>query len=271
MTEQEFMLTSILCCRRVDLYAEDRALTPDQQFQFGEMKRRRRQGEPLQYILGKCDFMGQPFAVDPRVLIPRPETELLVDYVIQKLRSQPSFQGNSSKVINILDLGTGSGNIAITLAKHISGAHVTAVDIDARALTVARQNAISAGVGDKIEFLCEDMRCYFQRAGESNRAYDVIISNPPYIPTNQLTDLPEDVRREPVLALNGGIDGLDFYRSIIHYSHQILSPEGFLCFEIGDGQRQGINLIFQEYTSYGVPEEHKDYVQTDRFIVVQRH
>ena len=260
MTENEWMLTSVLDCRRVDLAVNKGELTPVQRSRYDQMQFLRAQGEPLQYIIGQCDFMGISLSVDWRALIPRPETEILVDLTIEKIRTLPK------KVRNVLDLGVGSGNITVALLKYFIDMNVTAVDISDDALALAAKNAMANNVEQKIEFLNDDMTLYMKKAARQDKKFDGIISNPPYIPTGQLAQLSDDVRREPRLALDGGDDGLRFYRSIIEYGWQLLTANGFLVMEIGDGQREGIEKIFAQYPQYGEIKFYKDYVGTQRIV-----
>ncbi|MCK5081894.1 MAG: peptide chain release factor N(5)-glutamine methyltransferase [Candidatus Omnitrophica bacterium] len=260
MTENEWMLTSVLDCRRVDLAVNKGELTPFQRSRYDQMRFRRAQGEPLQYIIGQCDFMGIPLSVDRRALIPRPETEILVDLTIEKIRAMPK------KALNVLDLGVGSGNITVALLRYFTEMNVTAIDISDDALALAVKNATANNVEQRIEFLNNDMVLYMKEAIRQGEKFDVIVSNPPYIPTGQLAQLPDDVRREPRLALDGGDDGLRFYRSIIEYGWQFLTANGFLVMEIGDGQREGIEKIFAQYPQYGEIKFYKDYVGTQRIV-----
>jgi len=264
MTENELMMTSILDCDRVDLIVRPKELTPDQKTRYDQMKVLREEGEPLQYILGQTDFMGTILSVDKRVLIPRPETEILVELAIEKsgaLREKDTFR--------ILDLGVGSGNIAITMAKGIPNAAITALDISEEALTVAAKNAKANGVAGKIRFLYKDMTAYLKAAADGEERFDMIISDPPYIKMEQLDQLPADVKREPRLALDGGNDGLHFFREIIEYGHQVLAPDGFLFMEIGDGQRSGVEKIFACCPPYRYVQFYKDYVGTDRIVMAR--
>ena len=265
MTETDQMLTSILKCRPVDLIARKGLLTTQQKSRYTQMKAQRASGHPLQYIIGHCDFMGTMLLVDDRVLIPRPETEILVDFVIKQTKSK-----SLTDPINVLDLGTGSGNIAITLAKHLKNSSVTAVDVSQEALVLANENARANEVASQITFVCEDMIVYLKKTAERGVKFDLIISNPPYIPTAHIDTLPFDVRWEPRLALDGGEDGLRFYRSIAFYGYRLLSSIGSLCFEIGDDQMKAITEIFQQFSQYQDLCFHTDYVGTDRFGVVHR-
>ena len=267
MTEEELMLTSVLNCRRIDLFVDRPSLRADQQERHEDMKTRRAQGEPLQYILGECDFMGIKLAVDQNVLIPRPETEILVDLTLQKLAL---MQEQTNRPLRILDLGTGSGSIAIALAKNMARCMVTATDISPDALTLARNNARVNGVADRIDFILADtFNLNTPRGSVFRSAFDLIISNPPYIPTTQLFYLPADVQREPRLALDGGGDGLRFYRHIIAHGYKFLNKGGFLFMEIGDGQKDSLDEIFKKYPEYHDIIFHKDYTGVYRVVAVQ--
>ncbi len=260
MTEKELMLTSILDCRRTDLYVDAPTLTRRQEGRLAEMQQRRQGGEPLQYILNECEFMGLSLAVDPRVLIPRPETELLVEKVIEKAK------GITRRPLEICDIGTGSGNIAISLAKYVEDSFVTAVDVSRDALLLAQQNAQRHGVDHKIKFIHEDMMTFLSSEKPS---YDVIVSNPPYIPADQMNRLPLDVQKEPWMALDGGPGGMDYYRMIIAKGAQHLKHGGFLILEIGDGQRAEIEALFQQNPEYSGFNFFKDYRGTDRIVVLE--
>jgi len=264
MTEQELMLISILNCRRVDLYTQKKTLSDNQKKDFQKMQERRKKGEPLQYIVGSCEFMGLTLFVDERVLIPRPETELLAELVADRINKI-----QSGKTLSILDLGTGSGNIAISLAKSVNDCCVTAVDISEKAICLAQDNARFNGVNEKIDFVCQDMRDVFQTGVLKDKKFDVIVSNPPYIPTSEIENLPEDVRQEPRLALDGGKDGLDYYRQIIRDAKETLKDGGLLVFEIGDNQRFGVEEIFSYSPLFSHIEFKKDYAGTDRIVVAQ--
>lgn len=265
MTEHEILLTEVLQCRRVDLYVEPLPLTAPQQEHCDRLQERRRRGEPLQYILGYWDFMGLRFSVNPLVLIPRPETEILVEKVIDIARSLPS-----PRPLKILDLGTGSGNIAIALAKLIADSLITAIDVSPEAIAVAQSNALDHNVRDKIKFVCADMISFLQNPKPLAECFDIIVSNPPYIPTAQLEQLPLDVQHEPAAALDGGDDGLRFYRAIIAHGYRHLNPSGWVCFEIGDGQAPVLQNLLWQYPQYQNINVCPDYTQTDRIISVRK-
>ena len=214
MTENEIILTHILKCKPIDLLIDKPVLDVDQQRRYEDCVQKRAEGEPLQYILGTCNFMGLELSVNPAVLIPRPETEQLVDQALKVFKAG-----------NALDLGCGSGNIAITLAKFVPGSQVVSVDVSAKALAVARANARDHGLEKRVEFLQQDLVEYLKSA---DSLFDLIISNPPYVPTEQLSSLPVDVQHEPSRALDGGADGLNFYRVIIKYTPRLLRSGAWL-------------------------------------------
>ncbi|MBF0123669.1 MAG: peptide chain release factor N(5)-glutamine methyltransferase [Candidatus Omnitrophica bacterium] len=261
MTDDELFLTAILRCSRSDLYTQAIPLTADQQKQFDDMKHRRANGEPVQYIVGFTEFMGLRMDVGPGVLIPRPETEVLVDYVLQELSVE------KKREYFILDIGTGSGCIAIAFAKMLPGCRVISVDISETALAFARRNAEINGVKDRITFVERDV---FWFMDENLDRFDAVISNPPYIPTFQMDKLPQDVQKEPGLALDGGPDGLHFYRFLIPSSLRKLKTGGLLAFEFGDGQRKELEKLFDEVGGWDKIRFNKDNVGKFRVAVARK-
>jgi release factor glutamine methyltransferase len=213
----------------------DRALTPVQHDAYDTLIQRRLANEPIQYITGEQEFYGLALRVTPAVLIPRPETEQLVEAVLAEM--------DSSRPLRILDVGTGSGAIAIALAFHLPRVQITAVDLSAAALEVAAANAARHGLTDRIHFLASDLlhalppdELRFDAPG-----WDAIVSNPPYVPTTDLVSLHPQVRdHEPAAALFAGSDGLDVYRRLIPQARTALYPNGLLALEIGHGQRTAI-------------------------------
>jgi release factor glutamine methyltransferase len=192
---------------------------------------------PVAYITGVREFMSLDFFVRPGVLIPRPETELLAETVIDFVKE------SGAPSVSILDLGTGSGCIAVSLAYYIGNCRVTAVDISEEALEVAQLNAEKNMVAGKIEFLRGD---FFEPLRGSK--FDIIASNPPYIPSGDIAGLGADVRDfEPVAALDGGADGLDFHRKIIREAKNYLTKNGFLVLEAGRGQADAIARLMNDY------------------------
>jgi release factor glutamine methyltransferase len=267
MTEDDQMLTSVLDCRRIDLWVDPNPLTGAQKNLLKQMRQRREAGEPLQYIIGHCGFMGIKLFVDARALIPRPETEILVDTAVKKIKAARALPGG--RVFRILDLGTGSGNIAVTLARYVDDCRVVAVDVSSDALALARCNARWNGVESDIEFVCADMKDFLKDAMMPDH-FDLIISNPPYIAACLIEALPEDVRREPRIALDGGPDGLDFFRRIVGRAHCGLTSRGTLLMEIGDGQAGGLEEIFEESPYYKNISFEEDYTQTKRIVMAEK-
>lgn len=263
MNEQEQMLTSVMNCRRVDLYVDKKEMTPVQERQYARMLKRRQQGEPLQYIIGHCEFLNTKLFVNEHVLIPRPETELLVEMAVQKLRM------TTRRPLRILDLGTGSGNIAIAIAKRIYECHVDAVDISREAIMVARHNAEKNFVQKKTTFIWCDMFNWLGLDEDLIKPYDMIISNPPYIPSADVAGLPADVQREPHIALDGGVDGLAYYRGIIAAAGKFLKPDGYLMLEIGEEQSAALKAVFKQYSDFQKVFVFRDYTDADRFLCAQ--
>ena len=212
-------------------------------------------GRPLAHIIGSTEFMGRIFTVSPTVLIPRPETEELVEQAVKRLKiKQPH---------NILDLCTGSGCIAITLAFLFHGARVTSVDISPEALKVALKNAQNLNVAKRIDFVQSDL---FENV---KGVYDFIISNPPYIPTDVIATLSPEVRKEPKLALDGGKDGLDIISRIAKDAPAFLNPGGTLALEIGCGQAEKVVKFFKGKYWHDA-EIAKDISGIERFVFSQR-
>ncbi|HBG60386.1 MAG: protein-(glutamine-N5) methyltransferase, release factor-specific [Omnitrophica WOR_2 bacterium GWF2_38_59] len=267
MTENELMMTSVLNCSRHELYSEPYVLTESQKIRLHKMQLKRLNGEPVQYVVGNTEFYGSEFNVDRRALIPRPETELLVDLVVRKMKEL------SKKDLRVLDIGTGSGVIAVSIAKNIKSCRVDAVDISRGAIELAESNADKNFVRNNISFYNRDAFVFLKEAYCYGEKYDIIVSNPPYIKTSDLSNLPAEVKCEPMIALDGGEDGLRFYRDIIRSSKDLLACEGMLFLEIGDGQRSGVEKIFYQYQDYKEVTFEKDYVGTDRIIyaVKQSH
>ncbi len=235
MTDDELFLTAILNCCRSELYLHPKVLTSEQQITLDQMRERRAAGEPVQYIVGFTEFFGHRFEVGPDVLVPRPETEVLADILIKALKAQ------GKKEYFILDIGTGSGCLAVTLAKELPNCRVVALDVSDKALVYARRNAEINKVSDRIEFVERDM---FWFMDETLHCFDAVVSNPPYIPTCQMGRLPVDVQKEPELALEAGPDGLHFYRFIVPSARKVLKTDGLLAVEFGDGQAKELQNLF---------------------------
>ncbi len=262
MSEIELLFTEILNCSRAELYLDNIELDNQKKNVLDNALLKRSRGEPLQYILGKTEFFGLSIRVNPGVFIPRPETEILVETVIKQmsdLRSQISD-------INILDIGTGSGCIAISLAKFLSNVSITATDISLKALEMARDNARENNVADKIKFIHSDL---FTRYEVRGTKYEIIVSNPPYIATEDINALPIEVQHEPEIALDGGRDGLLFYGKIIKDAPRYLKAEGYLIMEIGFGKSSDIRKMFKNSKRLEIIDMVKDYNNIDRVIVAR--
>lgn len=251
----ELMLAHALDKKRLQLYLEfERKLDEPLLAQLREMVQRRGAGEPLQYILGKTEFHGLEFQVDKRVLIPRPETEQLVEHVISSCKD--------AGTIRILDIGAGSGCIAISLAKALPAAHVTATDRSAQALALARQNATAHGVSERIQFVESDL---FSAVG--GQKFDWIVSNPPYVPVSQANTLAREIRdHEPPEALFAGDDGLAIIRRIIAEAIPFLVSGGRMALEIGAGQSDTVQQLFRD-AQYQVAKVVKDLQNHERLVI----
>ncbi|MDZ7361293.1 MAG: peptide chain release factor N(5)-glutamine methyltransferase [candidate division KSB1 bacterium] len=233
--EAEWLLAAILQTDRANLYLmRERRLKKHERAQFEEFLNRRLAREPLQYILGVCEFYGFEFAVTPAVLIPRPETELLVEKVVEL-----AAQFDSPRII---DLGTGSGCIAVSLAKLIANAHVIATDVSTMALEIAQANAKKLGVANRIEFRLADMT-----KSNSDEQFDLVVSNPPYVLETERPSLQPEVRDwEPAEALYVKDDGLKFYRCIIDYCKDHLRSGGWVACEMASQRSTAIEKLFRE-------------------------
>ncbi|MBF0619688.1 MAG: peptide chain release factor N(5)-glutamine methyltransferase [Candidatus Omnitrophica bacterium] len=257
MREEELFLTAILNCSRSELYTRPVELTPDQKEMLERMKWRRAAGEPIQYIVGFTEFMGHRIEVGEGVLVPRPETEVMADVTIRALKER----GQSEYFI--LDVGTGSGCLPISCVKGLPNCRAVAVDLSDKALAFARRNAELNGVADRIEFIERDV---FWFMDATLHRFDAVISNPPYIPSFLLPTLPADVQKEPMLALDGGPDGLHFYRFLIPSAKKVLKKGGILALEFGDGQRKELEKLFWGVGGWDKIHIHKDNAGKNRVV-----
>lgn len=261
--DAELMLAYLLKTDRTRLYMNfDQPLNKDELTNFKKLLERRAKHEPLQYITGCQEFWSLPFRVSPSVLIPRPETELLVEEGIRELGK--NFPEDES--IEILDIGTGSGALAAALASEIKGAKVTGVDISHEAAKIARENIEANNLSPSVSILEGDL---FEPVKDKN--FHLIVSNPPYIPHGDLESLqPEVAGFEPLSALDGGGDGLDYYRRIIPESLRHLIPGGWLMLEHGIGQSGEIISIFKERDAFTDIESINDLAGIDRVVKGRR-
>ena len=252
--DAEYLLAGVLDAPRLLVVASgETPLTNTRAEQYFTLIARRQGREPLQYILGTQPFMGCSFYVDERVLIPRQDTETLCEQALL----------NAPETGAALDLCTGSGALAVVIKKALPGLSVSASDVSEDALALARQNAALNGVS--VDFREGDLFAPFE--GER---FSVIVSNPPYIPTGCLPSLQEEVRREPALALDGGTDGLSFYRRIAREAPDHLTEDGVLLLEIGCDQGQAVCGLLRE-AGFAAPQVVRDTAGRDRVVIARTH
>lgn len=260
-TEAEWLLASILQTNRSGLYQQaEQRLSSAQKQMLVEYHTRRLQREPLQYLLGACEFFGYEFRVSPAVLIPRPETELLVEKIIALFRSK--------KEAKLIDLGTGSGCIAITLARELPTAQITALDISPEALDIAQHNAAALGVSERVHFLQADL-CDASTWRELPQ-FDCVVSNPPYVLDKERAELQPEVRDyEPAAALYVDGDGLQFYRALTKFCERHLKSGGSVACEMASQRSAAIAQLFHT-TSFTSVEIIRDYSGFDRHVIGQK-
>jgi release factor glutamine methyltransferase len=237
----------------------------DKKEKFERLIARRISGEPLQYLLGHQEFWSIHLNVDPRVLIPRPETELLVQHALFLLEGT-SFRGAPS----VLEIGTGSGAIAIALARERKDLSIVATDISMEALLLARENSLLANVLSQIQFIQGDLFAPFRRLKE-REPFHLILFNPPYITRSEIHGLAREVKDfEPILALDGGEDGLEFYRKILSTTPSYLRKGGWLLVEVGQGQGEKVSEMIMENGYFYGPELIEDFSGIERVVKAQR-
>jgi release factor glutamine methyltransferase len=260
----ERLLAHVLGLNRIDLYLDyERPLTTAEIQKFISLFTRRLDREPLQYILGEVEFMSLPFKVTPDVLIPRSETEILVENAI----TQITKYFGKEKGVSCLDIGTGSGNIAISLAHYLKNVRVWAVDINESTLAVARRNAELNGVVNRVHFhtMNATLSDFPQQIG---RKFDVLVSNPPYISDSEYRTLPPEIQHyEPKRALDGGMDGCQFYFVLRQNVMDLLKPKSLALIEIGANQAEKVIEIFTD-TFPGKIEILCDLVGRDRVLLL---
>jgi len=267
--QTELLLAHLLKLPRMQLYLNfERVLTEEEVNWFRELIKRRGQREPLQHIVGSTSFCGLEIAVNRYVLVPRPETELLAERGWQFLNQISKNHSGSASLASLsaLDFGTGSGCLAIALAEKCPRAQLYAIDSSERALEVARQNALRSPGGERISFFLGQSL----QALPLGNLFDLIISNPPYIPTAEIGTLQPEVRDfDPRQALDGGADGLDFYRRLATGGGERLSASGKIMLEFGDGQSNSVANIF-ESENWVVEEIVEDYTHRPRILIAGR-
>lgn len=258
--DAEVLLAHVLGCDRGWLYARPEFhLTPEQREAFESAVERRMRHEPVPYIIGHREFYGLDFVVDARVLIPRPETELLVERTIEAARQMEQALGN----LTLADVGTGSGAVAVSLAVALPGAAVYATDTSKEALEVAALNAAQHGVADRVHLLEGNL------LGPLPRRLHVIAANVPYVPTELLATLaPDVVDYEPLTALDGGVDGLTHLRRLLGQASDWLAPQGSMVLEIGAGQGKEVVGLASHFFPQAKVELFQDYAGLDRIVCI---
>lgn len=280
----EHLTARVLGCGRMELYLQfDRVLYEDELAKLRELVKRRVAGEPLQHLLGDVEFLGQTFLCDARALVPRPETELLVETLLRRYAPPDALKGAFKPMaapatappedaptqflpaVRLLDIATGSGVIALSLAKHWPGAEVTATDISPAALAMARENAEKLGLAAKVRFLEGDLLAALPPGEPPFRG---MVANLPYIPTGELPELQREVQFDPAQALDGGEDGLELVRRLITQSPAHLEAGGWLALEIGHDQGETVKQLALE-AGFARAEVVPDYNGIGRFVIAE--
>ena len=258
--DAELLLAKVLDCRRLDLYLRfDKPLAQIELQNFKELILSRRQGVPVAYLLGSKEFWSLEFIVNEAVLVPRPETEHLIEAALEFIENNFPTGGP------VLDIGTGCGNIILTLAHslaELADFSGMGVDIRPQALEVARENARNLAL-ETVTWRTSDL---FQALNPATDKFDLIVSNPPYITSHDMQTLPHEVLREPATALNGGPDGLYFYRQISAQAKTFLNPNGGLIFEVGDGQADAVKKILAS-NGYSAISTKYDLAHCERVVI----
>ncbi len=259
-TNAELMLAEILSCKRIDLYMSfDRPISEEEKVKYREFISRRGKREPLQYILGKVEFYGLDFYVNNDVLIPRQETEILVEKVIESI--------NGAKQTKILDVGTGTGNIPVCIAGNSESVLIKSFDVSEEALTVAKSNIEFHGLSNRIAI--EKIDLFDDSKLNTIGTYDIIVSNPPYVSQSEYNSIqPEILSYEPAVAVTDYADGYKFYKRLADVGTKLLNHEGKLFLEVGIGQSEAVNeLLMQDYKNTTVV---KDYLGIDRVVIAEK-
>jgi release factor glutamine methyltransferase len=299
--DAEVLLRHVLGVNKAEFYLGlNLALDAAAEREFQKLLSRRAGREPVAYITGHKEFWSLDFVVTPAVLIPRPETELLVELALARATQvvlprsfvppHPSLSPvvggegkregardsrrdvltypDSKPTLRILDLGTGSGAIAVSLAKELPQAWVCAIDISTEAIEVARLNARRHGVEERMEFFCGD---FFGPVGDEPERFNLIVANPPYIRSGDLADLTPEIRKwEPVAALDGGADGLLYYRRIISAAGNYLKSGGSILLELGDGMGKPVARLFADAGNFEPAQVYRDYAGKERVIAAAK-
>lgn len=256
--DAEVLLSHVLHKERIYLYVHfDEPLEAEELSSYKALIKKRIARIPVAYILGHKEFMGLDFIVTPAVLIPRPDTEILVEAVIERLKEKKSAA--------FVDIGTGSGAIALSILANLPDVVGNAVDISPSALAVAKQNAVALNIAERVQFYCGDLY-----EPVADKKFDAIISNPPYIPDSDIAGLMPEVQKEPHGALAGGSDGLDFYRRLLREGADLLNPNGFMAFEVGIYQAKQVEMLAREMKEIGATQILKDYAGIERVVIAYK-
>lgn len=257
--DAELLLAHVLKKTRIYLYTNfEQILNKSELSEYHALIEKRVQGLCVAVLTGHKSFMGLDFYVNKNVLIPRPDTEEWVEKVIQRYRTVENFK--------VLDLGTGSGVIVLSFLTYCIGATAVGIDISADALDVAKKNGVLLSLSERVEWRQGD----FLKALKEDELFDGIFSNPPYIPTGEIETLAKEVRHEPYLALDGGIDGLNFYRLLVNGGANHLKPGGFLAFEVGVNQAKIVETMLQKTELFTDFEIIKDLNGIERAIYCRK-
>ena len=262
--DAELLLAAALGKSRSYLHTwPEKIVSSEAALTFAEYLLRRRAGEPVAYILGEKEFMGLMFKVTPDTLVPRPDTEILVQAAVDELKAQT--EGNEEPA-RLVDIGTGSGAVCLSVLSLLDGVTADTVDISPAARAVAEENAAALGLEARVKFHTGDLL-----APVAGQQFTAILSNPPYIPVADIAELAPEVRcKEPMTALAGGVDGLDFYRRLCTEAPAMLTENGFMAFEVGIDQAEAVAALAEDNPLIGRTEIRKDYAGIDRVVLAWR-
>ncbi|MCD6404699.1 MAG: peptide chain release factor N(5)-glutamine methyltransferase [Planctomycetes bacterium] len=263
--DAELLLSAVLGVERISLYTHfDRQLADDELARFRALVEERAAGRPAKYITGRTEFYSRALAVDERVLIPRPETEIVVERALAILTAGPD-----TRFPLVADICTGNGAIAVALATNFTGATYIATDSSPGAVEVARDNAVENGVREKIEFLIGDLFDPLVTMGLEGKV-DLVVSNPPYVSEAEWTKLPREIRKyEPRAALVAGADGTEIQKRLLDDARTFLCPGGTLLLEMDSSQREALEETVAGFEEYALPTFHQDYARHCRVLEVE--